>query len=56
MITANPETVCVWTYEKVPRIIGLISEFNTYILDEYDNYLLSPVYLSYSCFDHLCHG
>ena len=35
---ADSEIICVWTYEKVPRIICLDPKSNTYILDYYDNY------------------
>ena len=30
--------ICVWTYEKVGRVIRLESESNTCILDEYGEY------------------
>ena len=30
--------ICVWTYEKLDRVIRLESESNTWILDEYGKY------------------
>ena len=35
---ADSENICVWTYEKGPRVIWLDLELNTAILDEYDDY------------------
>ena len=35
---AIQKNICVWTYEKEPRVIQLNLESNTYILDGYDDY------------------
>ena len=35
---AASKNICVWTYEKRPRVISLESESNTCILDEYGEY------------------
>ena len=47
---ADSEVICVWSFEEGLRVIPLDPESNTYILDDFDNYLSSRVNLSYSCF------